>query len=71
MHFNKLDICDAYHLYASLYNNGQGSKEYKIFGRLQKLEYRPRYNHTYANLSENAKDIYNNLVKKRNKHELR
>lgn len=60
MHFDRFDICDAYYKFAAEYHSGQFSKEYKIFGRLNKIEYATA---VFGKLSENAQEIFDNLVK--------
>lgn len=62
MHFNRFDICNAYYVFASLYHGGQGSKEYRIFGRLSKIGYKPALDLCEDDLTENSKDIFNKLV---------
>ena len=39
--FNRLDICDAWYLYATLYHGGQWTSGYRIFGRLQAIDFNP------------------------------
>lgn len=41
MEFNKFDICEAYHVYASLWNAGMYSRDYAIFGRLERIGFKP------------------------------
>ncbi len=65
MYFDRTDICIAYYLYAALYHGGQGSKEYRIFGRLHKIGFKPPLICTEQTLSENQKEIFDNLVSKR------
>jgi len=62
MHFDRIDICDAYYLFATLYHNGQSSKEYKIFGRLEKVKYKPGFALSEDSLTCNGRDIYQKLV---------
>lgn len=62
MEFNKLDICAAYYLYGSMYHTGQGSKEYAYMGRAVNAGFKPGYSFSFASLSDNAKEIYHNLV---------
>jgi hypothetical protein len=61
MYFDRLDICTAYWKFAVEYHGGQFSKEYKIFGRLDKIKFSPGI--LPLSLSENAQEIYDNLVK--------
>lgn len=59
--FDRFDICEAYYLFASDYHEGQWSKLYKVFGRLNKIGFKPGMNLRYESLSENGKEIYNQL----------
>jgi hypothetical protein len=73
--FNRFDICEAYYLFASNYHGGQSSKEYAIFGRLDKMQFRPSPLLNSDGLNENAQMIYDGLVmaqeERRNHHENR
>lgn len=64
MYYNKFDIVSAYYLYFSLCHTGQSSKEYS---RLSKIN---RYYHNpvcyFRDLSDNAKEIFINLLEKNN-----
>ena len=60
--FDRLAICDAYYIFASLWHGGQYSKEYAIFGRLNKIGYTPPHSLTEETLSEEAKEVYHRLV---------
>lgn len=63
--FDRFDICEAYYLFASQYHAGQGSREYAIFGRLDRLHFKPRPRlSNYQDLSENGRGIFINLVRK-------
>lgn len=62
MYFDKFDICEAYYMFATLYHGGQFSKEYRIFGRLEKIKFRPAPNLSEETLSENGKEIFDQLV---------
>lgn len=61
-YFNRFDICEAYYVFAMLYHGGQWSKEYRIFGRLQRIKYEPRNLNDERDLNENAKEIFLKLV---------
>ena len=63
-YFNRFDICEAYYCFACDYHSGQGSKEYAIFGRLDKLGFKPSPNLLLGSLSENSAEIYMSLVEK-------
>ncbi len=60
--FNRWDICEAYYLFAVDWHGGQFSKEYRIFGRLQKFFEPKRSLHGRKDLSNNGRAIYDQLV---------
>jgi hypothetical protein len=62
--FDRFDICEAYYCFAESYHGGQWSKEYRIFGRLDAIEFRPSPMLCVERLSENAREIYDALVEK-------
>ena len=64
MYFDRLDICKAYYLYASHYHEGQGSKLYQVFGRLDKVGFNPGPMLSVETLDENARAIYDGLVER-------
>jgi hypothetical protein len=49
-------------MFASLYHGGMWSPEYRIFGRLGKIKFQPRYGLSVETMSENAREIFDNLV---------
>ncbi len=58
-HFDRFDICSAYHMYDILWN----PTEYAA--RLRRLNFRPSHSEEFLEgLSENAKEIYGALVLK-------
>ena len=60
---NRFDICEGYYLYAMEYHGGQGSNEYKIFGKLHKIGFVPSpLLSNRSHLSEGGKVVYDNLV---------
>lgn len=62
--FNRWDICEAYYLFAFYYHGGQSSKLYQVFGRLHKIGFTVRNSLRSENdLSDNGREIYNNLRK--------
>jgi hypothetical protein len=65
----KFDICEAWYLYACLYHSGQGSKLYQVFGRLDRLGFRPSPLLTEASLQkedrENVRIIFDSLVSRK------
>jgi len=62
MHFNRFDICMAYYLFGADYHTGQWSKEYAYTSRTLNLGFCPSPMLRYESLSENGKEIYDNLV---------
>jgi hypothetical protein len=60
--FDRSDICEAYWVYAANYHTGQFSPEYAVFGRLDRMEFKPGLNLSEATLSENGSEIYMRLV---------
>lgn len=65
--FNRIAICDAYHMFATLYHSGQYSTEYAIFSRLAKLNYTPglgAQSHDPNQLSEEAREVFDHLVER-------
>jgi len=62
MYFDRFDICAAYYLFGSVYNNGQGSKEYAYMGRALNCGFRPSPLLSFDNLNENELAIYMKLV---------
>lgn len=62
---SRFALFDAYYMFASLYHGGQGSKEYAIFGRLDRLGYKPGYGAQSQNpdlLGEDAREVFDRLV---------
>lgn len=62
--FNRFDICEAWYAFAAENHGGQWSPEYQIFGRLERMRFRPSLSvreRGYDGLSENGKDIYRRL----------
>lgn len=62
MNFDRFDVCEAHYCFAYDYHDGQFSETYKIFGRLDRIGFKPAMNLKYETLSENGKDIYDSLV---------
>jgi hypothetical protein len=73
LYFDRFDICEAYYLFAVYYHLGQWSKEYEIFGRLQKIGFNKPYLNDlkteYKRLSENGKMIFKGLIEAQKKRE--
>jgi hypothetical protein len=59
---NRLAICEAYYVYASLYHTGQWSKPYRIFARLNRIGFRPRLNLSEASLCEDGRECLRKLL---------
>lgn len=64
LYFDRFDVCEAYYMFATEWHGGQNTKEYAIFGRLHKLQFRPRPLIDVETLNENAQLIYNGLVRR-------
>ena len=65
MYFDRFDICEAYYVFAMLWHGGQFSKEYEIFGRLERMKFRPPPMLSGPeDLGENAREIYDRLVQR-------
>lgn len=65
MYFDRFDICEAYYAFATLYHSGMHSKEYAIFGRLERIKFKPGLNaDNPETLNENARAIFDALVEK-------
>ncbi len=63
MHFDKFDVCAAYWNYSVLW--GHDDRTNSIMSRLDKIQYRPsRSEENLSSCSENAQEIYLQLVKK-------
>ena len=60
-YFDRFDICEAYYLFASHYHDGQWSETYKIFGRLNNIQFRPSPMLSLKSLTKNSLRIYANL----------
>ena len=64
-YWDRFDICEAWYVYAMLHHGGQWSPEYRIFGRLDAMRFRPRPSlNDETSLSENGREIYAQLVAK-------
>jgi hypothetical protein len=62
VYFDRFDICEAWYMFACLYHEGQWSDTYRIFGRLHAIQFRERPSISVDTLSENAREIFDNLV---------
>lgn len=63
MYFNRFDITAAYYFYFRDYHSGQKSTEYQRLTKIQSY-LRPNPFWDIGDLSENARAIYENLVKR-------
>lgn len=59
---NRFDVCEAYYWFAVTCHTGQNSPEYKIFGRLQKIGFKPTPSIERGQLGHEAAVIYERLV---------
>lgn len=67
MWWDRFDICMAYWTYAYLFHEGQGSDTYAIFGRLERLRFRPSIlaSGLPRDLEPNAKAVYQGIIERR------
>jgi hypothetical protein len=64
MYWDRFDICEAYYLFFSNYHWGQGSDFYYRLSKMGEY-FKPSPGIRYENLTENGKEIYDNLVDSR------
>lgn len=65
--FDRFSICLAWYWYATHYHGGQFSREYRIFGRLNRIGFEPGAGAKFETLEESdpiAFELYQNLVQK-------
>ncbi len=63
--WDRFDICEAFYTYAMLHHPGQFSDEYRIFGRLHAMNFKPAPSLSGPEqLSTNGRTIYYGLVRK-------
>ncbi len=62
--WNRFDICEAWYLFASEWHQGQGSDTYAIFGRLDRMRFRPSPMLSRRTLSANGRLILATLIRK-------
>lgn len=62
MYFERFDVVSAWYLYLSHYHEGQFSKKYKRLCKIRTY-FNPGMSVEYTNLSNNGREIYNNLCK--------
>lgn len=65
MRWDRFDICEAWYLFAVRWHEGQWSKTYEIFGRLDRMGFSPRHMTSPGELTENGQEIYLQLVRRR------
>jgi len=70
MYFDRFDICEAYYLYACEWHKGQWSAEYRIFGRLNNMGFKPSPVLSKKSLSENGRSILANLIRRTRRGEV-
>ena len=61
--WNRFDICEAWYLFASEWHQGQGRDTYAIFGRLERLCFRPSPMPSPGSLSPNGRLILAGLIR--------
>lgn len=64
MYFDRFDILSAYYLYGRDYHAGQFTREYAYMGRAESAGFRPSPWFGTQSLTENALEIYNELVRR-------
>lgn len=64
MYFDRFDIVEAHYAFACDYHDGQSSYLYAKLCRISKYFTPSPMFRGFESLSENAKEIYNNLVEK-------
>ncbi len=62
--WNRFDICEAWYLFAADWHEGQGSDTYAIFGRLDRMRFRPSPMLSRRSLSGNGRLILATLIRK-------
>ncbi len=61
--WNRFDICEAWYLFASDWHEGQGSATYTVFGRLDRLGFRPSPILSTCSLSPNGRLMLAGLIR--------
>jgi hypothetical protein len=61
--WNRFDICEAYYLFASTWHEGQGSETYGVFGRLDRIGFRPSPMLSTGSLSPDGRLILAGLIR--------
>ena len=61
--WNRFDICEAWYVFAMLWHGGQFTDDYEIFGRLERMGFKPRPSLSdESDLTDNGRWIYQDLV---------
>ena len=63
--FDRFDICEAYWCYAVDYNDPRDDYVNSIWYRLDRMEFNPAPTLCTCTLEENGKEIYDNLVRRK------
>ncbi len=63
-HFDRFDIAEAHHMFASLYHGGGGDPIYAKFSTLVRIGFKPAPTLDVETLEENGREIFDNLVSK-------
>jgi len=63
MYFDRFDIVEAYFCFFTDYHDGQWSDKYKRLSKIYSY-FTPRHSLRMETLSENAREIYDNLITK-------
>ena len=61
--WNRFDICEAWYLFAADWHEGQGSATYAVFGRLDRMRFRPSPMLSTRSLSPNGRLILAGLIR--------
>ncbi len=61
--FDRFDICEAWYVFASEYHDGQGSETYRVFGRLDRVGFRPSPLLSRKSLTPNGRRILAALIR--------
>jgi len=62
--WNRFDICEAWYLFACDWHGGQGCPRYAIFGRLNRIGFRPSPILSRRSLTPNGRQILAALIRK-------
>jgi hypothetical protein len=63
--FDRFDVAEAYYVFASEWHEGKSSHTYAIFGRLEKMRFKPRRSLSSDTLSENGRRILASLIRRK------